>query len=91
MLTSVEKLLFAIAVLVSLYLAYITFGRMVKIVLRGKGQLNFDHLPRRLLTSLIALVSQGGMIRHRPITSLFHALVAWGFIFYGLGQYHGYP
>ncbi|MCH8295796.1 (Fe-S)-binding protein [Candidatus Poribacteria bacterium] len=84
MLTSVEKLLFAIAVLVSLYLAYITFGRMVKIVLRGKGQLNFDHLPRRLLTSLIALVSQGGMIRQRPITSLFHALVAWGFIFYGL-------
>ena len=82
MLTAVEKILFAIAVFVSLYFAYITFSRMVKIVLRGQGQLSFDHLPRRLLTGLIALASQGRMIQHRPILFLFHFFIAWGFIFY---------
>ena len=82
MLTPVEKILFAVAVLVSLYFTCITFRRMVKIVLRGQGQLNFDHLPRRLLAGLIALVSQGRMIRYRPITALFHCFIAWGFIFY---------
>ncbi|MBI1924746.1 [Fe-S]-binding protein, partial [Candidatus Poribacteria bacterium] len=82
MLTTVEKLLFSIAVLVSLYFAYVTFRRMVKIILRGEGQLDFDHLPRRLLTGLVALVSQNRMIRQRPVIFLFHAFIAWGFIFY---------
>ncbi len=82
MLTAVEKLIFAIAVLVSLYFAYITFRRMVKIILRGQGRIHVDHFPRRLLTGLVALVSQGRMIRQRPVTFLFHAFIAWGFIFY---------
>ena len=55
---------------------------MIRVVLRGQGQLNFDHLPRRLFTSLVALISQGGMIRHRPIIAFFHCFIAWGFIFY---------
>ncbi len=84
MLTVVEKILFALAVCGSLYLTYITFSRMVKTVQRGQGQLNFDDLPQRLWTGLIALVNQGNILRHRPITSLFHFLVAWGFIYYAL-------
>ena len=84
LLTTAEKLLFAIAVLVSLYFACITFGQMVKIVLRGKGPLHFDHLPRRLLTGLIALVSQRGMMRHRQMIALFHSFITWGFLFYVL-------
>ena len=84
MLTLVEKILFAIAVLASLYMTYVTFGKMVKIVMRGQGQLNFDELPKRMMTGLSALISQGRIIRHRKVSSLFHYFVAWGFLFYFL-------
>ncbi|MEW5959943.1 MAG: (Fe-S)-binding protein [Chloroflexota bacterium] len=84
MLTVVEKILFALASCGSLYLTYITFSRMVKTVQRGQGQLNFDHIPQRLWTGLVALVNQGNILRHRPLASLFHFLVAWGFIYYAL-------
>jgi Fe-S oxidoreductase len=84
MLTSIEKILFVLAVLGSLYFAYVTFSRMVKIVFRGRGQLDFDGLPRRLLTGLVALINQGQIIRQRPITSLLHFFLAWGFIYYVL-------
>ncbi|MFN8454926.1 MAG: hypothetical protein U0401_09710 [Anaerolineae bacterium] len=84
MLTLPEKILFALAVIASLYLTYHTFNRMYRIVRRGPGRLNFDHLPQRLMTGLMALISQGRIIRHRPLTSVMHYLIAWGFIFYGL-------
>ena len=82
MLTLPEKILFALAVLVSLYFTYVTFGKMAKIVLRGQGKLNVDALPGRLVTGLVALVSQGQIIRHRKVSSIFHIFIAWGFIFY---------
>jgi Fe-S oxidoreductase len=84
MLTSIEKILFVLAVLGSLYFAYVTFSRMIKIVFQGRGQLDFDGLPRRLLTGLVSLINQGGIIRQRPITSLLHFFLAWGFIYYVL-------
>jgi Fe-S oxidoreductase len=84
MLTSIEKVLFALAVLASLYLTYVTFSRMVKVVLRGQGRLNFENLPQRLLTGLITVINQGRIIRHRPLTSLFHFFIAWGFLYYFL-------
>src|SRR5688572_16253295 len=84
MLTSIEKVLFALAILASFYLTYVTFSRMVKVVLRGQGRLNFENLPQRLLTGLITLINQGRIIRHRPLTSLFHFFIAWGFLYYFL-------
>lgn len=82
MLTLPEKVLFALAVLASLYFTYVTFGKMAKIILRGQGTLNLDDWPKRLVTGAIALAGQGRIIRHRKISSLFHYMVAWGFIFY---------
>lgn len=84
MLTLPEKIIFAVAVLVSLYLTYTTFGKMAKIVLRGQGQLNFDDLPRRLWTGFVALIGQGRIIRHRKVSSVFHFFIAWGFLYYFL-------
>lgn len=84
MLTLIEKILFTLAVMASFYFTYSTFNRMYHIVLRGQGRLNFDDLPQRLMTGLMALISQGRIIRHRPLTSVMHYLIAWGFIFYGL-------
>ena len=84
MLTLIEKILFAVAVLVSLYFTTNTFGKMAKVILRGQGKLNFDELPQRIITGLAALFSQGRIIRHRKISSLFHFGIAWGFLFYFL-------
>ena len=82
MLTLVEKILFAFVVATSLYYTYVTFGKMIRIVLRGQGQLNFDDLPQRLWTGFVALIGQGRIIRHRKISSFFHFLIAWGFLYY---------
>ncbi len=82
MLTSIEKILFAVVLLASLYLTYITFSRMIKIVRHGQGQLKFDDLPRRIITGLMAFINQGQIIRHRRLTSLFHFFIAWGFLYY---------
>ncbi len=84
MLTTVEKILFTLLVLASLSAGYIAFERMVKIIMRGAGELRLDGLPKRLLTGAVALATQGNIIKNRKITSLFHYAVAWGFIFYGL-------
>ncbi len=84
MLSPTEKVLFILLVAISLTATYNTFGQMFKIILRGQGKLNFDHFLRRAGEGLLALASQGGIIRHRKISSAFHYGVAWGFIFYGL-------
>lgn len=84
MLTTTEKLLFALLVAISLMATYNTFGQMFRIVQRGQGQLYFDNFFQRLWTGFIALISQGRIIRHRKLSSIFHYGVAWGFIFYFL-------
>ncbi|RME99209.1 MAG: [Fe-S]-binding protein, partial [Chloroflexi bacterium] len=84
MLSLIEKILFIIAVGVSLYLAYGTFGKMWAVVQRGQGSLALDNLGSKIGTGLAALFTQGNIIRRRKITSLFHYFIAWGFIYYVL-------
>jgi Fe-S oxidoreductase len=83
-LTTVEKLLFAAAVIASLSLTYYTFGKMIRIVRRGQEKLNYDDLPHRVWTGLVALISQGDIIRLRKTSSIFHYMIAWGFLYYFL-------
>jgi len=84
MLTGIEKTLFALLVIFSLVASYYTFGQMIKIWLRGQGQLSYDHAGRRIKDGIVALFTQGNIIRRRKLASFFHWGVAWGFIFYGL-------
>jgi Fe-S oxidoreductase len=81
-LTLIEKILFFLAVLASLYFTYVTFSKMARIVQRGQGKLNFEDLPHRLKSGLVALFNQGRIHRYRRVTSLFHYFIAWGFIYY---------
>ncbi|MDP6041262.1 MAG: (Fe-S)-binding protein, partial [Candidatus Latescibacteria bacterium] len=60
----------------------ITFRRMVKTVMRGKGKLNLEELPGRLVSGFLALITQGGILRRRPLASIFHLFLAWAFFFY---------
>ena len=84
MLSPIEKGLFAFLVLVCGVAAINSFGQMVKIVTRGEGKLRLDDLPRRTMAGIVALFSQGRIIRHRKLSSIFHFVVAWGFIYYQL-------
>jgi Fe-S oxidoreductase len=84
MLTTVEKILFILLLIASLSATYVTFSRMIKVIRRGQGNLHLENLPRRMVTGIVSLITQGRIIRHRRITSLVHYAVAWGFIFYFL-------
>ena len=84
MLSPIERLLFVLLVAICLTAAYTTFKLMADIVMQGQGQLRLDNLFRRMVVGAVALLNQGRIIRHRRLTSLFHYLVAFGFIFYGL-------
>lgn len=84
MLTTIERVLFALLVIASLSAAYITFSHMVKTILRGQGKIRIDSVWQTLVSIVLAFLNQGRIIRRRRVTSLFHYAVAWGFIFYGL-------
>ena len=84
MLTPVEKILFVLAAALSLWLAQQTFRRAFAVIRRGEGTLSLDDLPRRVWRALDVGITQRTVLRDRPLTSLLHSFVAWGFIFYVL-------
>jgi hypothetical protein len=84
MLTPIELTLFALLVLVCAVAAYNTWGQTARIINKGQGQLELQPLPQRIGAGISALFSQGNIISHRRIVSIFHYGVAYAFIFYGL-------
>ncbi len=84
MLTPIETILFLLLVFICGVAAIYTWGQMFQIINRGQRQLYFDNLLQRVWTGIRALFSQGSIISHRRIVSIFHYGVAYGFIFYGL-------
>jgi len=82
MLTLPEKILFFIAVLVSGYGAYLAAMRMIRIVGRGQGQVDWKLARQRLIAVLAKTASFQPVFRLRLWPSLFHGLVGWGFIYY---------
>lgn len=84
MLSPTEKLLFILLAAISIGATIVTFEEMRRIIARGQGKLRLDDLPRRLVTGVVALITQGRILKNRKLTSLMHYGVAWGFIFYGL-------
>ncbi|WP_374688186.1 heterodisulfide reductase-related iron-sulfur binding cluster [Promineifilum sp.] len=84
MLSTFERIMFLLLVAICLAAVANTFAQMARVIGRGQGALALNELPRRVIAGAIALITQGRIIRHRKITSLFHYGVAFGFIFYGL-------
>ena len=82
MLSPTEKILFGLLVAVCVTATVNTFGQMGQIIWRGQGELNLKNLPQRIITGVVALFTQGRIIRHRKLSSLIHYGVAYGFIFY---------
>jgi len=82
MLTLPEKLLFVVAVLASLYAAYRAADRIIGTIRRGQGKVDWSIPKKRLGSVLAKTITLQPVFTLRFWPSLFHGLVAWGFIYY---------
>ncbi|MCK4726282.1 MAG: hypothetical protein KAT29_10780, partial [Anaerolineales bacterium] len=82
MLTTPEKILFIIALLGSLFAAFKIALRIGKTIARGQGEVDWGITKERLVTVILKTVSLQPVFRLRFWPSLYHGLVAWGFIFF---------
>jgi len=82
MLTVAERLVFALAALASATLALRATQRLIGILRRGRGRPDWRRVPSRLADVLVKTIALRPVFRARPLTSLFHAFVAWGFTYY---------
>jgi len=79
-LSTLEKILFAVATLVSLYLTFRGVRRIVRLVGSGRGQPDW-RLPLKRLRQLILKVGLfQPVFRFRLGPSLLHALIGWGLL-----------
>jgi Fe-S oxidoreductase len=84
MLTSVEKILFILLTIGSLYYGGTRFYNVYRVIARGKPDPRLDNLPGRVLRALWIVFTQQSVFKTRPLVSLLHALVFYGFVFYFL-------
>jgi Fe-S oxidoreductase len=82
MLTLVEKVLFVLVAAVSGYLTWQGIMRIVGIFQRGQGKPDLDLARRRLFSALLKAGTLLPTFKTRPVATLFHAMVAWGFIYF---------
>ncbi len=80
MLSSIEKILFAIAVLVSLYFTYRGVMRIVGHIASGQGKPDWSLIWKRMGDLIAKVVFFQPVFRLRPIPSILHGLIGWGFI-----------
>jgi Fe-S oxidoreductase len=82
MLTLPEKIIFALAVLITLYLAYRAIDRIIKTIRSGQGEVDWGVARNRLMDVLKKTITLQPVFRLRFWPSFFHGLVAWGFIYF---------
>lgn len=82
MLTLPEKVAFLLGLLTSAHLAMRAVGRLARIIGRGCGRPDWDQVHKRLAAAAAKTLSLQPVFRTRPVTSLLHAFVAWGFTYY---------
>ncbi|MEN9564621.1 MAG: hypothetical protein RIR73_2865, partial [Chloroflexota bacterium] len=80
MLTLVEKILFAVAVLVSLYFTYKGVMRIVGHIASGQGKVDWSLLWKRIGELIVKIGLFQPVFRLRPVPSLLHAFIGWGFL-----------
>ncbi|MGD9897873.1 MAG: heterodisulfide reductase-related iron-sulfur binding cluster [Calditrichaceae bacterium] len=84
MLTFVEKALFIVFALLSVFYTWKTFSVLSKVIMRGGGKLHLDKLMSRLIEAISVFTTQKTVLRNRPFVSFLHALLAWAFTLYFL-------
>jgi Fe-S oxidoreductase len=82
MLTPIEKILFAIATVISLFLTYRGAQRIVKNISGGQGKVDWSLARKRVGDLIAKVIFFQPVFRFRLGPSIFHALVGWGFFVY---------
>jgi Fe-S oxidoreductase len=82
MLSIPEKILFALAVVLSLTLTSLAVRRIVRIIRRGHGRPDWKVLKQRLITIPLRLVTFQPLLRFRLLPSMLHLLIGWGFLYF---------
>ena len=82
MLTPLEKIIFAIAALVTAYAVMQVTLRIIHVIGRGSGKPDWSLVTKRALAVLVKVTALTPVWRMRLLVSFFHALVVWGFMFY---------
>ncbi len=80
MLTLIEKILFALAVIVSLYFTYRGVDRIIELISSGGGKPDWSAAFKRIPEVFAKVVSFQPVFRFRFWPSLLHALIGWGFL-----------
>jgi Fe-S oxidoreductase len=82
LLTTIEKIIFIVAILLSTYAAYRVSLRIILVIGRGQGSVDWSVIPNRLIEVIFKTGTFQPVFRFRILPSLFHAFVGWAFIFY---------
>ncbi|MCI0556236.1 MAG: (Fe-S)-binding protein, partial [Anaerolineae bacterium] len=82
MLTLIERILFAIATVISLYYTYRGVQRITKNISGGQGKIDWSLAWKRIGDLIAKVIFFQPVFRFRLGPSLFHAFVGWGFFVY---------
>ena len=82
MLTVTEKVLFVLLAMTSLYFGGKRFYDVYRVIARGKPDMRFDDLGKRIWNAIWIVLSQQTVFKKRPVVSALHALVFYGFVYY---------
>ena len=82
MLSFIEKILFAIATFISLYLTYRGAMRIADQISSGQGKIDWTLLPKRMADLVAKFIFFQPVFRLRLIPSILHAFIGWGFFTY---------
>ena len=80
MLSLIEKILFFVAIIVTIYIAAKAFARKSKLINTGKPVQRCEKPGNRIWVMLKRVLLQFCSYSRRPITGFFHSMIFWGFL-----------
>jgi len=80
MLSLIEKILFALATVASLYFTYKGVVRILGHIASGQGKPDWNLLWKRIGDLIVKVGLFQPVFRFRLISSIFHGLIGWGFL-----------
>ncbi|MCC6298688.1 MAG: (Fe-S)-binding protein [Anaerolineales bacterium] len=82
MLTLIEKIIFAIFMIASVVWTYRGARRIVRQIASGKGKVDWSLASKRIGELVAKYLFFTPVFRFRPLPSLLHAFIGWGFFAY---------
>jgi len=80
MLTLTEKILFAFAVVLSLYFTWLGVQRIIRNIASGQGKPDWKQVSGQVVGAIFKFLTFQPVFRFRLFPSLLHGLIGWGFI-----------